>query len=107
MEKIKKEATPKKVTVNSKTRGKKSQTISTEINLLGMTVDEATSVLEKYLDDAYLSGLHEVRIVHGKGTGLLRKGVQRYLKTNPHVKSFRLGMYGEGDSGVTIAEMKD
>ncbi|MBO5965768.1 MAG: iron-sulfur cluster assembly scaffold protein, partial [Methanobrevibacter sp.] len=66
----------------------------------GMTVDEATSVLEKYLDDAYLSSLHEVRIVHGKGTGLLRKGVQSYLKTNPHVKSFRLGMYGEGDSGV-------
>lgn len=107
LEKIKKETTPKKVTISSKTRGKKSQTISTEINLLGMTVDEATSVLEKYLDDAYLSGLHEVRIVHGKGTGLLRKGVQSYLKTNPHVRSFRLGMYGEGDSGVTIAEMKD
>lgn len=107
LEKIKKEIPPKKVTVNSKTRGNKSQTISTEINLLGMTVDEASSILEKYLDDAYLSGLHEVRIVHGKGTGLLRKGVHNYLKTNPHVKSFRLGMYGEGDSGVTIAEMKE
>lgn len=107
LEKIKKITTTKKVIVNSKTKGNKSQTISTEINLLGMTVDEATSVLEKYLDDAYLSGLHEVRIVHGKGTGLLRKGVQSYLKTNPHVKSFRIGMYGEGDSGVTIAEMKD
>lgn len=88
--KINKETTSKKVTISSKTRGSKAQNISTEINLLGMTVDEATSILEKYLDDAYLSGLHEVRIVHGKGTGLLRKGVQNYLKSNPHVKSFRL-----------------
>ncbi len=98
LEKIKKETTNKKITPTSKLKSAKSKTISTEINLLGMTVDEAISVLEKYLDDAYLSGLHEVRIVHGKGTGLLRKGVQNYLHTNPHVESYRLGMYGEGDS---------
>ena len=81
--------------------------VSTEINLLGMTVDEAVPILEKFLDDAYLSGLHEVRIVHGKGTGMLRKGIQKYLHSNPYVKSFRIGMYGEGDSGVTIAEIKE
>ncbi len=84
----------------------KAKDISTEINLLGMTVDEATNSLEKYLDDAYLSGLNQVRVVHGKGSGALRKGVQDYLRKNPHVKSFRLGMYGEGDSGVTIVELK-
>lgn len=107
LEKLKKETTPKKMTPTSKFKGSKAQNISTEINLLGMTVDEAETVLDKYLDDAYLSGIHEVRIVHGKGTGLLRKGVQKYLKSNPHVKSFRLGMYGEGDSGVTIAEINN
>ena len=84
----------------------KAKDITTEINLLGMTVDEATNTLEKYLDDAYLSGLKQVRVVHGKGSGALRKGVQSYLRTNPHVSSFRLGMYGEGDSGVTIVELK-
>lgn len=84
----------------------KAKDISTEINLLGMTVDEATNSLEKYLDDAYLSGLNQVRVVHGKGSGALRKGVQDYLRKNPHVKSFRLGMYGEGDSGVTVVEIK-
>lgn len=84
----------------------KSQNISTEIMLLGMTVDEAISTLEKYIDDAYLSGLNIIRIVHGKGTGQLRAGVQNYLKNNPHIKSYRLGVYGEGDTGVTIAELK-
>lgn len=84
----------------------KSQNISTEIMLLGLTVDEAISTLEKYIDDAYLSGLNIIRIVHGKGTGQLRAGVQNYLKNNPHIKSYRLGVYGEGDTGVTIAELK-
>ncbi len=97
LEKIKDKTKSKKINTTNKVN-KKSQNISTEINLLGMTVDEATSTLEKYIDDAYLSGLHEIRIVHGKGTGLLRKGVQEYLKSNVHIKSFRLGMYGEGDS---------
>ena len=105
IEKIKEKKENKIKSVVTKTSNKTS-TVTTEINLLGMTVDEAVSVLEKFLDDAYLSGLHEVRIVHGKGTGLLRKGVQNYLRSNPYVENFRLGMYGEGDSGVTIAEIK-
>ncbi len=83
----------------------KSKDISTEIKLLGMTVDEAIPVLEKYLDDAYLSNVASVRVVHGKGTGALRKAVQEYLKKNPHVKSYRAGMFGEGDIGVTIVEL--
>ena len=84
----------------------KSKDISTEIKLLGMTVDEALPILEKYLDDAYLSNMASVRVVHGKGTGALRKAVQEYLKKNPHVKSYRAGMFGEGDIGVTIVELK-
>lgn len=85
----------------------KSYSVSTEINLLGMTVDEALSELDKYLDDAYLAHLPSVRIVHGKGTGALRKAVQGYLRKNRTIKSFRLGEFGEGDAGVTIAEFKD
>ncbi len=87
-------------------RMSKSANVSTEINLLGMTVDEATSQLDKYLDDAAIAHLEEVRVVHGKGTGALRKGVQNYLRRNRHVKSFRLGEYGEGDAGVTIVTLK-
>ena len=83
----------------------KTQDIKTEIMLLGMTVDEALPILEKYLDDAYLSNVGSVRVVHGKGTGTLRKAVQDYLKKNPHVKSYRAGMFGEGDIGVTIVEL--
>ena len=75
----------------------KSAEISTEIKLLGKTVDEAVEQLDKYIDDAYLAGLHTIRVVHGKGTGSLRKGIQEYLKTNPHVKNYRSGVYGEGD----------
>lgn len=85
----------------------KSYSVSTEINLLGKTVDEAISELDKYLDDAYLAHLPSVRIVHGKGTGALRKAVQAYLRKNKTVKGFRLGEFGEGDAGVTIAEFKD
>ena len=84
----------------------KTATISTEINLLGKTVDEALSMLDKYLDDAYLSHIPSVRIVHGKGTGALRSAVQRHLKQVSYVKSFHLGEFGEGDAGVTIAEFK-
>ena len=85
----------------------KSYSVSTEINLLGRTVDEALSELDKYLDDAYLAHLPSVRIVHGKGTGALRKAVHGYLRKNRVIKSFRLGEFGEGDAGVTIAEFKD
>ncbi len=81
----------------------KSLSVSTEINLLGMTTDEALSQLDKYLDDAYLAHLPSVRIVHGKGTGALRNAVQRHLRGVRYVESFRLGEHGEGDAGVTIA----
>lgn len=84
----------------------KAATLSTEINLLGRTVAEALSELDKYLDDAYLSHAPSVRIVHGKGTGALRQAVHQYLRRISYVKSFHLGEYGEGDSGVTIAEFK-
>ncbi len=85
----------------------KSYSVSTEINLLGKTVDEALSELDKYLDDAYLAHLPSVRIVHGKGTGALRNAVHNYLRRNRVVKSYRPGEFGEGDAGVTIAEFKD
>lgn len=84
----------------------KSASISTEINLLGKTVDEAVAELDKYLDDAYIAHLKSVRVVHGKGTGALRKGIHNYLRRQKHVDSFRLGEFGEGDAGVTIVEFK-
>lgn len=89
-----------------KIRMSKSSSVSAEINLLGKTVDEAIAELDKYLDDAYIAHLKSVRIVHGKGTGALRKGVHNYLKRQKHVDSFRLGEFGEGDAGVTIVEFK-
>lgn len=85
----------------------KTYNISPEINLLGKTVDEALSVLDKYLDDAYLAHLKSVRIVHGKGTGALRSAVQQHLRRTKYVDSFRLGEFGEGDAGVTIAVFKE
>lgn len=84
----------------------KSMSVSPEINLLGKTVDEALAELDKYLDDAYLAHLSPVRIVHGKGTGALRTSVHNYLRRHKHVKSYRLGAFGEGDAGVTIVEFK-
>ena len=84
----------------------KSQNISSEINVIGMSVDEATFVIDKYIDDCAIAKLSPVRIVHGKGTGKLREGIHKYLKTNPHVKSFRLGTFGEGEMGVTVVELK-
>ncbi len=105
LEKIPEEKSAPKVKINAMIKSK-ARDIKTEINLIGMYVEEALAELEKYLDDAYLAGLKSVRVVHGKGSGQLRKGVQDYLRRNPHVSSFRLGMYGEGDSGVTIVELK-
>lgn len=93
-------------TSTGKIKISKSANISTEINLLGKTVDEAIAELDKYLDDAYLAHLPSVRIVHGKGTGALRNAVHGYLKRVKYVKSYRLGEFGEGDAGVTIAEFK-
>ena len=84
----------------------KSQNISSEINVIGMTVDEAVFVIDKYIDDCSIAKLSPIRIVHGKGTGKLRNGVHKYLKTNPHVKNFRIGVFGEGEMGVTVVELK-
>ena len=84
----------------------KSATISTELKLIGKTVDEALPELDKYLDDAYLAHLTSVRIVHGKGTGALRKAVHNHLRNYPHVRSYHLGEYGEGDAGVTIVDFE-
>ena len=91
---------------SGKIRMSKSASISTEINLIGMTTDEAIAVLDKYLDDAYIAHLPSVRIVHGKGTGALRAAVHKHLKRLKYVKSFHLGEFGEGDVGVTIAEFE-
>lgn len=84
----------------------KTLSVSTEINLLGKTVDEALPALDKYLDDAYLAHLPSVRVVHGKGTGALRSAVHNHLKRLKYVREFRLGEYGEGDAGVTIVTFK-
>ncbi|MCI8299764.1 MAG: endonuclease MutS2 [Lachnospiraceae bacterium] len=96
----------RKTTGAGKLKMSKSASVSSEINLIGKTTDEAISLLDKYLDDAYLAHMSSVRIVHGKGTGALRKAVQSHLKRLNYIKSFRLGEFGEGDSGVTIAEFK-
>ncbi|MBD5511947.1 MAG: endonuclease MutS2 [Lachnospiraceae bacterium] len=93
-------------TSGGKMKMSKTMTISPEINLLGKTCDEAISVLDKYLDDAYLSHLPSVRVVHGKGTGALRNAVHTHLKRLKYVKEFRLGEFGEGDAGVTIVTFK-
>lgn len=93
-------------TNTGKIKMSKSLSISTEINLLGKTVDEALSALDKYLDDAYIAHLSSVRVVHGKGTGALRNAVHSHLKRLKYVKEFRLGEYGEGDAGVTIVTFK-
>ena len=99
-------AASKSMSGSGKIRMSKSALISTEINLIGMTVDEAMGHLDKYLDDAYLAHVPSVRIVHGKGTGALRTAVQQHLKRCKYIKSYRLGTFGEGDAGVTIAEFK-
>lgn len=93
-------------TNTGKIKMSKSAFVSTEINLIGMTVDEALAHLDKYLDDAYLAHMPSVRIVHGKGTGKLRDAVQKHLKRCKYVKTYRMGEFGEGDAGVTIAEFK-
>ena len=84
----------------------KTKTVKSEIHVIGLTVEEAIFVIDKFLDDASLAGLPSVRIVHGKGTGKLRIGIHAFLSTHPHVKTFRLGTYGEGEMGVTIVQLK-
>lgn len=90
----------------SKDSNFKSQNISSEINVIGFNVEEAIFTLDKYLDNCTIAKLSPIRIVHGKGTGKLRKGIHNYLKTNPHVLTFRLGTFGEGEMGVTVVELK-
>lgn len=85
---------------------KKSKNIKSEINVIGQNVEEAVFVVDKFLDDCSLAKLKTARIIHGKGTGKLKTGIHNFLKTNPHVKSFRLGTFGEGEAGVTVVELK-
>lgn len=98
---------PKGAGGSGKIKMSKSSSVSSEINLLGYTVDEAIAVLDKYLDDAYIARIPQVRIVHGKGTGALRSGITSYLQGVPYIKEFRLGQIGEGAEGVTIVTFKD
>ena len=84
----------------------KAQSISSEINVIGLNVDQAIPIIDKYLDDCSMANLEQARIVHGKGTGKLRIGIHNFLKKHPHVKSFRLGTFGEGEMGVTIVYLK-
>lgn len=102
------EASKQKNYSNVKSSGTrlKSKTATTEINVIGQTIEEAIFVIDKFLDDASLASLSVVRIVHGKGTGKLRQGIHQFLKTNQHVASFRMGTFGEGEMGVTIVEIK-
>lgn len=99
--------TPKKQTTSSASKREfKVSSISPELNVIGKNVEEACFVVDKYLDNCVLNGLQNVQIVHGKGTGTLRRGIHNFLKNHPHVKSFRLGTFGEGEDGVTIVELK-
>ena len=84
----------------------KSKNVSPEINVIGQNVEDALFIVDKYLDDCYLANLQTARIVHGKGTGKLRKSIHAFLRTHPHIKSFRLGTFGEGEMGVTVVEFK-
>ena len=88
-------------------RGEKHSIAKTELDLRGETILDAEEKIDRFLDAALLDHLHSVSIIHGKGTGALRAGVQQFLRSHPLVKSFRLGTYGEGDSGITIVELKD
>ena len=93
--------------VSRKAAAGKSMFVSPEIDCRGQTVDEGIGNIDKYIDDAFLAGLKQVTIIHGKGTGVLRAAVQQYLARNPHVKSYRYGKYGEGEMGVTVVELKN
>ena len=84
----------------------KTRTVKPEINVIGMNIEEANFVIDKFLDDCSLAKLETVRIIHGKGTGKLKNGIHQFLKNNSHVKSFRLGTFGEGEMGVTVVTLK-
>ncbi|MBE3100703.1 MAG: Smr/MutS family protein, partial [Firmicutes bacterium] len=80
--------------------------VALELDLRGQNSEDAIMLTDRYLDDAFLAGLNEVTIIHGKGTGVLRNSIQQLLKQHPHVEAFRLGKYGEGESGVTVVTLK-
>ena len=103
---LKQEAPKKEKAVVKAKTGALTRTVPQECDVRGMALEEALSAVEIYLDEAVLAGLNEVSIIHGKGTGVLRAGIQQDLRKNKHVKSFRLGMYGEGESGVTVVTLK-
>ena len=94
-----------KTTVKAKT-GMMTRTVKSECDVRGMNLEEALDAVSLYLDEAVLAGLNEVYIIHGKGTGILRAGIQQDLRKNRHVKGFRRGMYGEGEDGVTVVTLK-
>lgn len=106
LEKINKLSNDNSQFTNSYTKISKSRTASSELNVIGLNVDEALPLVDKFLDDCYLAKLQTVRIVHGKGTGKLRAGIQAFLKKHPHVMSYRVGTFGEGEMGVTVVEIK-
>ncbi len=99
-------STKNKIISNSSYKTNKTRNATTEINVIGYNVEEAIFTIDKYLDDSVLAKLQTVRIVHGKGTGILRKGIHNFLKTNSHVKSFRLGTYGEGEMRSYYSRIK-
>ena len=101
-----KKASYSSVSSPSTSKNSKSKYIKPEINVIGMNVEEANFVIDKFLDDCSLSKLETVRIIHGKGTGKLKNGIHQFLKSNSHVKSFRLGTFGEGEMGVTVVTLK-
>ena len=96
----------KKSNSNISYSNNKAQSVASEINVIGLNVDEAIPIVDKYIDDCYMAHLEHARIVHGKGTGKLREGIHTFLRKHPHVKSFRLGTFGEGEMGVTIVYFK-
>ena len=98
-------ASPKQRGNASRIKMSKSYSVPSELNIIGKTVDEAMPLVDKYIDDAWLGHLEQVRIIHGRGTGALKNAVHTFLKKTKHVKSFRLGEYGEGSGGVTIVEL--
>jgi len=86
-------------------KGKHITSVTDEVHIRQLTVDEAILKLDKYLNDAFMAGLYQVRVIHGKGTGTIRQAARQYLANHPLVKSYRPGGYGEGGSGVTIVEL--
>ena len=102
-----KEEKKKQKMVTTAFKTDKKTTASLETDVRGMTLDEAILVVDKFIDDSYISGLHEVTIIHGKGTGVLRAGISDFLRKHPTVKTYRAGRFGEGEMGVTVVTLKD